>query len=576
MQHKHLFASILIAVTVVAGLYCGMPTIGKPCLETNTNSKISTNQRPMTSQTTPSVVNWNKINFAKIMPDRQTAPSPGRANANGVDVPLANISSQPDFHPERNVNATPIQPVMRLGCTEKFLVNCTNANVVSNFTIRYRPSLANDTYDTVRFTQLNSTVLNYTRTYTQKNNTEIIISDFTNASLYVFRFQIYDFYFNISEAVRVFEGISLYAGSVFLIEINYSFPIQVTDWKITTTSPSFTIEGLKTSHTISYAEQFTIKSAQQLLLTCNFIPVDRASTFDYAFLSKDLNYPNSALTPFTPSLNLTVGGYNIAPLPTTYVNANKNGTLINVSFKINATVGFTEIMANRWTFDRLVASLDMRVRQYQLSVMQGPETYLVENIRFNVTDMYYRNVFPSTNASYPDGWFYFQNNTYPEYKADIEKTVDVPNGTRCYLHRIQKHQGPVTVSMEYNSSYNVTFRVVDEVRNPLSGAEVVLNYSGVRFGSLMAWNTSLAYPSVKADTTGSISFSYLPEGNYTVMVYYQGNLVQTKNFTLDSTNAPLSLEIITTVPYAPSILIGWFIIFGVLALLGILLLKRKR
>src|SRR5271157_2893228 len=572
-----IFSGLLIAATIVAGMYCGMFNMGMPGSHGNMNSSVSTNQGVMTSQAAPPVSNWSKVNYAKLMVYSQEAPPQGASRSvPGVKVPVLSLNET--FYPKLSTNATSTQPVLRLRYSEDLFVNCTDASTISNFTIRYVPSLANDSYDTVQFTELkNSGTANYSRTYTQINNTELIIPDIHNANMFIFRYEINAFYFNVSEAVHVFENNSLYTGARFIIQLNYSYPISIVGWSMKTTSPAFDIEGKQSAHTISYSESFTLKSVDEVNLTFYFIPVDQNVTFDYMFYSQDFNVKNSVLTQMsTPDYNTTVHGWKIEPAPFSHVTSNSNGTLIAVTFNVNATVGFTEIEANRWSLDRLEASLDIRLRQYQLTVLQGPVTYLVENVQFNIPDLPFGSVFSNSIASNPDGSFSYANNTYQIYSPELERVVNVLNGTQGNLGRIQRSQGPVTVSLQYNSSYNATFRVLDQVRNPLSGADVVLNYYGVRFGALMAWNKTLAYPSIKTGSSGSISYTYLPEGNYTVTVYYQGALVQTMNFTLDSTSSPLSLEIITTVPYAPSILIGWFVIFGVLAILGLVLLKRKR
>ncbi|HME50900.1 MAG TPA: carboxypeptidase-like regulatory domain-containing protein [Candidatus Lokiarchaeia archaeon] len=551
-----IFSGLLIAATIVAGMYCGMFNMGMPGSHGNMNSSVSTNQGVMTSQAAPPVSNWSKVNYAKLMVYSQEAPPQGASRSvPGVKVPVLSLNET--FYPKLSTNATSTQPVLRLRYSEDLFVNCTDASTISNFTIRYVPSLANDSYDTVQFTELkNSGTANYSRTYTQINNTELIIPDIHNANMFIFRYEINAFYFNVSEAVHVFENNSLYTGARFIIQLNYSYPISIVGWSMKTTSSAFDIEGKQSAHTISYSESFTVKCLNEVNLTFYFIPVDQNVTFDYLFYKQDFNVKNSVLTRFSqaPSYNTTVHGWKIEPAPFSHVTANSNGTLIAVTFNISATVGFTEIAANRWTLDKLVASSDMRMRQYQLSVLQGPETYLIENIRFKITDMYFGNIFSNSNASYPDGSFYVAYNTYQMFNPVLEAVVSMPNGTQGILGRIQKSQGPVTVSFEYDAPYSVTFRVLDAGRNPLPGAEVVLNYSGLSFGSLMAWNTSIVYPPSITDSGGLISCNYLPEGNYTVVVNYQGTLVQAINFTLDSTNSPLTLEIITTVQpwYNPS------------------------
>lgn len=82
-------------------------------------------------------------------------------------------------------------------------------------------------------------------------------------------------------------------------------------------------------------------------------------------------------------------------------------------------------------------------------------------------------------------------------------------------------------------------------------------------------------PAKKSDSLGLVTFRYLPEGNYSAEVMFQGMLVQTHNFTLNEVNSFPTVEITTVVPYEPTILVIWIILFGFIAIIGFSM-QRKR
>ncbi len=253
-----------------------------------------------------------------------------------------------------------------------------------------------------------------------------------------------------------------------------------------------------------------------------------------------------------------------------------DGTKIKVTFSINFTVAFVDVFPENdfWLDDELVYGVIERVRGYKLDITRGPDHYLLEKVRFNMPNLAYANT-EKEITSLPSTPVILLDNTYTEYDPELEQDVVKKNGTGFQIARMQRAAGPLLIDVGYLAKYNASFRVLDEVRNPLVGADVILYYQGCRFGSLMNRENPLHAPAKKSDSLGLVTFRYLPEGNYSAEVMFQGMLVQTHNFTLNEVNSFPTVEITTVVPYEPTILVIWIILFGFIAIIGFSM-QRKR
>ena len=501
---------------------------------------------------------WNETFLTTFAIDSLETPVPRGRNVTGVSISESSFNRT--FNRDLTINATNLNPVINVSFTERFNVTCLDGSAISNFTVRYYPSLANFSYlhnltNVNTFRVIN---VNYTKIFTKNNDSGLLplILLYQTAGYFTF---------NISKAVSKFENASIYTNASFIVEMNLSYPIKFSGYTFTMLNPWFELEGNTTTKLLNYSQSFRLTSGKALNMSLLFSPVEGLYWNNTKFYKNSVQF-----TP--PAYNSTFNGWRIAPGG--FISS--NNTVIKVDFWINTTVGFSNIKASRWATDSLIMGLDTRRREYMIEVLKGPPSYLVERIKFNVTDMALANIFQQTKSTYPTSVVTLENNTYQYFDPELEQTINMPNGTRMYLTRAQKACGRVTISFNYNGSYNATMRILDEVHNPLPDAQVELLYNGVRFGTLMGWNGSIYYPAKTTSIIGMVSFNYLPEGNYTAVVHFRGTQVQAQNFTLNGKNRALVLDVITTVPYQPTILVSWFAIFSFLAVLGVVLLKRKR
>ena len=116
--------------------------------------------------------------------------------------------------------------------------------------------------------------------------------------------------------------------------------------------------------------------------------------------------------------------------------------------------------------------------------------------------------------------------------------------------------------IKYTPTQTLRVVVTDNVKMPLIGADVKVYYFGQEYGTYISKNRTQPIAPGKTDENGQIALSYVPAGNYTIEVYYNGILLK------ESIGSTYNIRnyINTNYPHFPI----WIILFGVLN--GIILL----
>ena len=91
----------------------------------------------------------------------------------------------------------------------------------------------------------------------------------------------------------------------------------------------------------------------------------------------------------------------------------------------------------------------------------------------------------------------------------------------------------------------------------------------------MKISNPINYPSKITDIFGKLDYYNMPQGKYFVEVIMNGKSVGLRNFTIGDNLVPV-FEVVTDIPYQPTILILWLALFSVISLVGLAKLKKKR
>jgi hypothetical protein len=566
MRYQQALHGILFSIIVTASIFMGISAISQNNTEQRAFS-VSPRETMQRASEEASVPTWAQINHTRLTIDTSEAP---RASVTGV-AGVAVGTLERKFNKKTSVNATNIQQYMNLSYTDGFSINCTNGNAASNFTVRlntplifawYRIGVFNINWQAIKIRcPTNQTSFTPADIRTGSPLNPLIVPNVTQ-----FDNRTQHFNFNISQAVRVFESTSIYTGATFWFEVNFTVTVTFSSWSMATKpGKNFRMEGNQSTRQSNYTLSFRVSGPKGVNITFHYFLADRNYTSNHIF------YQNNVL--FTPTYDATLKGWKIAPGGS--VKLNSTGLPFKIEFTGNATVGFVEQKAGRWNSDGMASRLDTRTRKFKLAVLSGPSTLLIERVEFTANDIAYSSVFQSTNKVAPTSSITVTDDTYHYYDPVLERDVTRSNGTKTVIGRIQKANGSVTVSFNYNASYSALLTVRDDVRNLLSGAEVTLYFHGVRFGPLMSVNGTSLQPVKITNALGEVAFDHLPEGNYSVEVRFQG-LVKTQEFSLYGGAKSVPIDVVTNVPYQPWILVAWLGIFGTVCALGIVLFKRKR
>ncbi len=574
MRYQKALQGLLFSIIVTASIFVGLSVISQKDTGQRTFMVLQDETTPVTSDAA-SVPTWSEINHTRFAIDTQETPLPSTnvtyAGA-GVSVLAGEINRT--YNSAYTLNATNLQPQMNLSYTDRWTIRCTDHLAVSNFTVLLNTPLVNTT-------TTNTTLISNAKAIKIKwGGTHETSFAFNTA---IFSPPIYNtiypnvtnlptvghyFRFNIKNAVEILENTSLYTGASFLFEVNYTVTVQFTSWSMENKpGEKFRIEGNQSTRVSNYTLSFRVSGPKGANITFHYFTADLNCTSVQKF------YMNNSLMSPQPVFDATLKGWRIAPGGS--VKLNPTGITFKIEFRVNATVGFVDRKAGRWTSDGMTSRFDTRTRRFKLAVLSGPSTLLIVNVTFTANDIPYTIKIQGTSSVTPESQITITDDTYTYYDYILQQDMTRSNGTKAEIGRLQKANGPVTTSYNYNASYGATLRILDELRNPLSGAEVTLYFHGVRFGPLMSVNGSSLQPVKITNVLGAVTYSYLPEGNYSVVVLSQGR-VKTQGFSLYGGAKTVTIDVVTDVPYQPWILFAWVSICGLLVVVGISLFKRKR
>ncbi|MBD3187783.1 hypothetical protein GF325_13185 [Candidatus Bathyarchaeota archaeon] len=509
------------------------------------------------------VPEWDEIMHTTFVIDQQEEPSSHYTADTGLIVSDVNT----DFYPGNSTNATNMNPRMYIHYIESLNVSCPDVGAASGsgFTVNYTSSVANAT----NFNYVKVYNENYSRIYLPSNASAL------NGE-HAVDIEPENMYFNLSNAVELLENRSIYDGASYLFEFNVSYEVSFNTWEMGVDNPPFILQNLTATSVVNYTQTIELYSFREINLTLFYVPVEGDLLINPRFFINGIELDSSIENNFSglglPAWKIT------APNASTKISTGND--ILSVEFGINTTIGFVDVYNERWTKDMIIRDVDVRARTFSIEILEGSETYLVERVEFNMTDMDFRYVIDHRTlaASTPEAAVAVSNNTYSFYDEELDfQLVFRPNGTRFKVGRIQKATGKVEATLYYRTANEFTLRVLDELRNPIRGAKITLFYENetIRFGTLMAASNPIHYPEKETGWLGTLKYYNMPPGKYIASVTNDGEFVKMFNFTIDDHGTENSFDIVTGVPYQPTLLIAWCCIFGVIALIGIIYIKKQ-
>ncbi|MHA1792948.1 MAG: hypothetical protein ACTSVI_09920 [Promethearchaeota archaeon] len=563
-QISSVFILLLISVSIsFSAVYFGFETDRKD----NTLSSSRLDPLGMIKQNDDDdiIPAWSDILYSTLVVKAQSEPASSYDNATGMMV----NDFDTVFHQDNGTNGTNLNKEIKLSYTDYVNISCQNTSMIvgDNYSVNYFPALLNfSDFNTIRIYNEN-----YSRIYDRTVNLSYFWDD--KIVKYLGSNPNYYFKLDLKKAVEVIENTSVYNGSTYCFEFNYTYPIKITNWAIRIVNKPFEINGNVSTHLVEYEQVINFSSWKDVNVSFYFLPEDYDSLINMTFYKDGSEFTAEEMQDF----NGTGKSYWVLD-PEPPINTKSTGLLIK--FGINTTIAFTQILAGRWTEDMIIGGNAYRKRTFNLEVLNGSNSYLIEDIEFNMTDIDFACVKDYTTKAFsePQANISVINNTFLYIDPELgDEPVHKPNGTKIRLFSIQKELGPLRLSFFYEANYNISLRILDNVRNPLQDASVIIYYEkpSLRYGPKISLSNSLLYPVKITGSKALIEYKYLPSGVYYFEVYYQGNLVKSFNVTTDDTLGNQVIDIVTNVPYKPTLLLIWVVMFAVCVLVGFILYKKK-
>ncbi|MHA1680188.1 MAG: hypothetical protein ACTSUE_04220 [Promethearchaeota archaeon] len=551
-----------LAVLVAVGMIC---SIGVACFYTSIHGlgMANGNQDGISPITTsqiedPAVPTWDDILYSTVTVFQQEVPTAEYTTDAGIVI--SDIHTV--YYPENTTNATNLDYTMVIHYIESFNLSCPDVGLTDgeNYSVRYNASV-------LGWHSQGGPNFNRLLIHNENVSSEYLPS---NASLLNAFLSIEDstLTIDLANTVGAIEETAIYDNASFIFEFNVTFKVNFTQWNMDVNDGNpFVLEGRNSSRMVNFTQTTTLDSLKGIDLKLNLIPVD----FD--LLKNVTIYIDDVPVSKTEVLINGSKAWRMGDL------INTDGGVLKIEFSINFTVGFVDTYSENWARDVITNGANVRARSFYLDVLNGSETYLVEKVEYNATNMDYRYVISHRNDAYsePEASVSVSNNTYRIYDDELEKYVYYPNGTSLTVGRLQKEAGKVRFAVIYSADFDFSLRILDEVRNPLRGAEVFLYYSNqsIRYGTDMKISNPINYPSKITDIFGKLDYYNMPQGKYFVEVIMNGKSVGLRNFTIGDNLVPV-FEVVTDIPYQPTILILWLALFSVISLVGLAKLKKKR
>ena len=424
-----------------------------------------------------------------------------------------------------------------------------------SISVQFNTSVANSTgyliYSPVLFPRVLNQVL-------VKNSTGEIIEELGEGDylidsddFFVFNYQNY-------------YGITSHNFSIYFI-FEYSLTLEI--WDIThnpqdvlsltlqsqTFSPSFyynfSLIGTKIADNITNP----LDLADTLVLEIIVNPLDKDLFFDHA-----LEISNHSKVDF------------LEPDNTINVSISADAKLFSLNFKANFTMSFENPVDFSWAIDRLIGGRNIRERIYFPSLISGPKHIFLEDVALIESTIVVDQIISNSSI------FGRDVNVFDAIVSITQETIENSliftknavkrKGLKLFIpYMIVGEKNPFFI--KYTANNDLKIVLTDNIRMPLVGYRIELNYYGKNYGTYISneFNQPMAY--AYSDENGEILIENVPNGNYTVKVYqgtepiteFQINTFREENY------------LVTNILHFPI----WIIIFGgingILLLLGLLL-----
>ncbi len=407
------------------------------------------------------------------------------------------------------------------------------------------------------------------------NGTELDPSEYIENSTIDGDNKIYSFYYDFEE---VFDSSNSTGEFNLTYVYNMIFPIK--EWSVTNIEPNqFISENNQT-----FTQQFTY----------NVTLGDESSRIDSLarlriYLPNHQDIFESNLDIYNNNITLPSNQYAITDNILTFTNATYlNETFsLDMTFKTNFTVELLEIVDGLWCEDRLIEGLNIRERDYKITITEGPADLILENIGINDTELYFDQLYNGGESGRGalDRYVYIENmnkstgeeffdpndtTTLPEYVDGISFLHSV-NISIIEPYWLAKNEIDI-ITIKYFAVHNLSIIIMDRISTPLEGYSVKLFIGNSSYGTSINNFINMPFPMISSDGNGEVVFRSVPIANYTIKIYNKND-----DYLENATVTPLEEKnyIVTSIPHYPVTILVFTAISAALISIGFIIFKKN-
>jgi len=382
----------------------------------------------------------------------------------------------------------------------------------------------------------------------------------------------YNFYYDFEEN---FKDVT----DEFNLTYVYNIIFPITEWSVSNTEPTHYISETNQTFTQEYSYHVSFGENNSQINTLAFLKFylpNHQDIYDAVFI----NFNNQALSSDYYSLTDNILTFSNK----TYLNETNS---FDLTFKADFTVEILEVVDGLWSEDRLVEGLNIRERDYKITITQGPNNLILKNIGINDTGIYFDHlvdgkesgrsalgrslIIENMNTSTGTGLI-APNETIapPEYVDGI-----------FFLHRVEsseiepywllKNEIDI-ITIKYVAVLDLSIILMDQISTPVEGYSVKLFIGDILYGTSINNFTIMPYPMLSSDKNGQIVFHSVPIANYTIEIYNK-NGVYLENATV----TPLEVinNVVTEIPHYPVTILFFTGVSAAFIVIGYIIFKKN-
>ncbi|TFG27824.1 MAG: hypothetical protein EU532_06670 [Promethearchaeota archaeon] len=252
-----------------------------------------------------------------------------------------------------------------------------------------------------------------------------------------------------------------------------------------------------------------------------------------------------------------------------------NNTIIEITFSTAYQILFVDPVDETWAIDRLIEDRDTRQRIYFPDIVSGPQRIILKYVEVIEESISFDQV-NSISSLFGRGVIYEEVNV-TELEEDIENSlVFNENATKragikiTLPYMIKEEICPIIV--QYETELNLRIIVTDNIRMPIAGLDVKIYYYGELYGTYISTEKNQPIGPQITDENGEILVKDVPNGNYTIKIYQNENLIKESEV-----SAYLEVNYVTTpIIHFPIVIIIFSSISGIFFVIGLIIYRKQK